>query len=363
MALPLIGHEQIWQKLTSEPPFAALLFVGPSGIGKQRLALELAAYWNCPQPQVCFAQAPSHGHIHSGISDRCSSCRRILKLQHPDVHLWRREEGKLSLGIGEMRDLIASSSSANYEGKLRFDLIDEAHCLTDEAQTSLLKTLEEPGRRQVLVLITDQGQSLLDTVRSRCRLHRFQPLSVERLAQVLGDRGEPADRATLVANLCQGRVGAALRFLEQPQLFAVQEEYLDIFLSLPGSSLWQSLQAAKAMEQLKMAGDEAAGATAFALSRLSAEAQLQLLRLVVRDLLSLGVSDPNSCSNSCSNIVWAHRRSQLQPIAANTSTAQLIALSEKIHQWHQSLVHNVSPRFVLQNLCIGLAQDLCSSSK
>ncbi len=122
-----------------------------------------------------------------------------------------------------MRELIDQSATHNYEAQFRVNIIDEAHTLTEEAQNALLKTLEEPNARQLLVMITQRAESLIPTIRSRCRSHRFQSLPAGLTQQYLEDRAVEPIQAKLLAHLCGGCLGTALdpaqasRCLECPE--------------------------------------------------------------------------------------------------------------------------------------------------
>lgn len=345
---PFVGHEQIWHQLTKSELFPALLFSGPSGIGKKMVALQFAAYLNCQNQQ----EGQSACLPAQATTEMCSSCRRIYGSNHPDVRIWAREEGKLSLGIGEMRELIDQSATHNYEAQYRVNIIDEAHTLTEEAQNALLKTLEEPNARQLLVMITQRAEALIPTIRSRCRSHRFQSLSAGLTQHYLEERGVDPVQAKLLAHLCEGCLGTALDLSQHPSAWNVQEEVFDRLAELPGQNLWASLESAKALEVLKVESDS----SSFASSRLSAEYQLSLVRLWLIDLMRLNQAGPEL-------VVLEHRLNDLAPLAACNKVQAILGLLEKLHLWQQSLQSNVNPRFVWQNLCIGLARELCPASK
>jgi DNA polymerase III subunit delta' len=343
-----LGHQQLWHQLTHTELFPALLFSGAASIGKKMVAVQFAAHLNCQRQSEALPTCKPD----QSVSELCSSCRRIFGSNHPDVRIWGREEGKLSLGIGEMRDLIDQASTHNYEAQFRVNIIDDAHTLTEEAQNALLKTLEEPNARQLLIMVTHKPEALIPTIRSRCRSHRFQPLSAKLTQQHLEHTGVGSVQAKLLAHLCEGCLGAALDLAEHPSAWSVQEEVFDRLAQLPGQSLWGSLESAKSLELLKVESDT----SSFASSRLSAEYQLSLVRLWLIDLMRLNQAGPEL-------VVLEHRLDDLGPLAASNKVQAFLGLLEKLHQWQQSLQSNVNPRFVWQNLCIHLARELCPASK
>jgi DNA polymerase-3 subunit delta' len=96
-------------------------------------------------------------------------------------------------------------------------IVDEAHCLNEHGQNALLKTLEEPPGRSVLILVSSSAALLLRPVRSRCQLVRLDPLPRRPVARVLVARGVPAERAVPLAALADGSPGRALAMEGEPE--------------------------------------------------------------------------------------------------------------------------------------------------
>ena len=100
-----------------------------------------------------------------------------------------------------------------FEARARAFLIDDAHCMTDQAQNALLKSLEEPKATSHVFLVTASPQALLPTIRSRCQVLRFGPLASSVLEKHLREaQGLAAGEARLRAALASGSLGAALGF-------------------------------------------------------------------------------------------------------------------------------------------------------
>ena len=332
----MAGHEAIRLQLTRTEPFAALLMAGPDGLGKNLIAQWYAAWLNCENPPT----SPPW-------NCDCLSCRKVLKGNHPDVQVLRREAGKLTLGVQEVRDFISSLSMRNYQARYRVSIIDEAEKLTDEAQSALLKTLEEPPPGQLLILVCSQEFSLLSTVRSRCRLYRFNPLPARLTESLLEARSIPPERAALFARLAEGRLGYALRLAQNERLWQVQEEALDLFSSLSQGGLWQALEVSRSLEALKV--DDSTEDKGFAGARGGAEFHLNLARLYLRDLMILTCGDGNS------RILLEHRREALEQSARGSDLGKWQKVLQRLEESRQHLESNVNPRFVLQSLCLTMA--------
>jgi DNA polymerase-3 subunit delta' len=214
----LTGHERVKQLLrrmleTRRVP-GALLFSGEEGIGKKLFALELAKALNCRTPQ------DGEG------CGRCSSCVRISKLNypqsddsddwkaiiwtgHPDVGMVMAP--KRMLLVDQMRLVEREANFRPFEGAARVFLVDEAEKLNEPSANALLKVLEEPPRTSHIVLITARPAMLLPTVRSRCQVIRFSPLSSKEIEEHL-TRNKLASGAEvrLRARAGAGSLGRAL---------------------------------------------------------------------------------------------------------------------------------------------------------
>ncbi len=182
---------------------SAYLLSGPEGVGKRRLALEMAKALNCADdgPRPC---------------DRCDSCTQIARRVHPDVHLLVPGGASEQIRIEDIRHLLGRIALRPFRARIQVGLIDGAERLTEEAANSLLKALEEPPQRARFLLITAHLSDCLPTIVSRCQLIRCQPLPLDAVAQVLGERsGCDATRAQALARLSGGRPAHALRLAER----------------------------------------------------------------------------------------------------------------------------------------------------
>lgn len=189
-----------------------LIFGGPAGVGKATTARAMAALFLCERPNKttpCGA---------------CDSCRVLESGNHPDYHVVTKEliryhdkTGKskgIELSIHVIRpEVIDPAGRKAAMGRGKVFVIEQADLMNPQAQNALLKTLEEPAGRTLIVLLTDQPGALLPTIRSRCQLVYFSALCEQFVAKALRGRGiEPkvADRA---AELSRGSLGVALKWI------------------------------------------------------------------------------------------------------------------------------------------------------
>ncbi len=194
----IIGHERqkniLRQALRNQRIAHAYLFEGPDGIGKRLIALALARALLCQD--------------RTGCGD-CTSCRKVDHNNHPDIHLL--DADGLSIKIDQVRALQHELSLKPLEGQYKVCLIDGADHLIPAAANALLKTLEEPQKNTVIILLSNRPESLLDTIRSRCQRLPFQRLPKHHLAEVLANRLDLGETdATILAALSDGSFKKAL---------------------------------------------------------------------------------------------------------------------------------------------------------
>ena len=203
----IAGHSRLLSLLSrviardAMPP--AVLMAGPAGIGKRRTAMAVAQAMNCLQPQ-------SSAEFERDACGECAACKRIARLVHPDVIVIEPGDSG-SIKIEQMRDVIDRSQYRPFEGRRRAVIIDEADAAGADAQSALLKTLEEPPSASVFILVSSMPDALLPTVLSRCPRLRFGPLTPAEVARVLmQDHGYSEQDARAAAADADGSIGRAL---------------------------------------------------------------------------------------------------------------------------------------------------------
>ncbi|HEV2296614.1 MAG TPA: DNA polymerase III subunit delta' [Tepidisphaeraceae bacterium] len=190
-----------------------LIFAGPAGVGKATTARALGAAFLCQQPA---------GPEPCGT---CASCRVFDAGNHPDFHEIVKEHiryhdrtGKskgITLSINVIRpELIEPASRKAVMGRGKVFVIEQADLMNDDAQNAMLKTLEEPAGRTLIILLTDQPGGLLPTIRSRCQLVRFAPLEESLVRRELERRKIDIKTAADAAAIADGSLGLALKWIE-----------------------------------------------------------------------------------------------------------------------------------------------------
>lgn len=250
----VLGHEEIIKHLQNAAAMDKVshsyIFAGEKGSGKKLLAKVFAMTLQCERhgKEPCL---------------QCGSCKKAMSRNHPDI-IYISHEKPNSVGIEDIREqLISDISIKPYAGPYKIYILDEAEKLTAQAQNALLKTIEEPPAYAVILLLVNDGGTLLPTISSRCMTLNFKPVRDEVIKKYLMEELHVPDyQAEVSVAFAQGNVGkakqiataedfdnmmeAAFRILKRGKAMEVYEmvdairelseqkhtvyEYLDLFL-------------------------------------------------------------------------------------------------------------------------------------
>lgn len=180
----------------------AILFSGPSGIGKSLFAKALAA---------CLLQTTKH---------------KIDAELHPDFHSLRPESKSGLHSIDSLRALIDEVHSAPFESSGKVFLIYDAERMQTASANALLKTLEEPNPDTTLILLTEHPNEVIPTIRSRCGFLAFKSISEDEIASFLKEKGHEEKWA----KMAQGSIGKALELATKPSL---EKELITVLAERP----------------------------------------------------------------------------------------------------------------------------------
>lgn len=209
----VFGHalaKRIFQShLASGEVAGAYLLIGPEGIGKRRLAIEMAKALNCVSSQA-------------RPCDRCPFCMQLARGVHPDLHLLIPGGASDQIKIDEVRQLLGRVALRPFSARTQVAIIDGAQRLTEEAANSLLKTLEEPSASTRFFLTTARLSDCLPTIVSRCQLIRCQPLAAEFVRRILIETQDCDPKvAEAVSRLAGGSVSAATDLAQRWNVYQV----------------------------------------------------------------------------------------------------------------------------------------------
>ncbi len=221
MSWQIYGHNQavgMLQEYTKPEKLRhAYLLTGPKGVGKRTLALTFIKALNCKQP-------PAPG-VPCGV---CTTCQQIDRMAYSDLSILEPIEGHKDIRIEQVRELLRTINLAPFQSPYRVALFLGFQQITLSAANALLKTLEEPPPKALIILTADAQENLLPTIVSRCEVIRLRPLPVAQVEAILiNDKKLPPADARLLAHITSGRIGAALRLYEDDQALKARAQLLD----------------------------------------------------------------------------------------------------------------------------------------
>ncbi|HEX3891583.1 MAG TPA: DNA polymerase III subunit delta' [Terracidiphilus sp.] len=245
----------------------SLILAGPKGAGKYTLSLMLARAMNCLNPRESDGLPDFCGVCHNcerigesaNLEERVAEAvaareemrdvdkreTRIFVQTHPDVVVVPPDPPQLMIKLGQIRKVIhAAYYRPPVEARRAFTIFTSS-AFMKEAANSLLKLLEEPPAHTSLILLTENPQELLPTIRSRSVVYRLGALPAAELEAVIAKRRtelKPAERA-LVARLAEGAVGRAVSLDLETYLAARQDALIVLRTALKEPDYSQLFQA------------------------------------------------------------------------------------------------------------------------
>ncbi len=159
--------------------------------------------------------------------DHCRSCLQADNHTHPDI-IYVTHEKSSGIRVDDIRkQVISKAPETPYAGPYKIFIIDEAEKMNDNAQNALLKNMEEPPSFVVILLLAENEESLLLTIRSRVMTLRLQPVSYSQIRDVLIEKnGVSEETASLAAVFSDGAVGQALSLAESEDFQDLRETAL-----------------------------------------------------------------------------------------------------------------------------------------
>lgn len=258
---------------------------------------------------------------------------------HPDYFFVERERdpktGKPRAGIGieQVHALTGRSALGAMMNGWKVCVLDGAHLLNKESANALLKTLEEPHEKTMLLLTASGAEQVMETIVSRCQVIRLQRVPAADIAAALVARGVSPDKADLYARLADGRPGAALAYAKEPgalsDMFALRED----ILAMPAAAIADRFASVERAVPPKLPFLDAVD---------RARGWLDLAAELLRDamLLRLGQDD---------RIVHVDVRDRLAAWAEGADPAAALAVLETSRRLIEA---NVAPRAALERVTL-----------
>ena len=296
----------------------AYLLQGGRGTGKKALATLLAKTLLCPNTQ--------------GVEpcQTCNVCKRITSRNHPDVH-WVEPDGR-SIKIDQVQHLQKEFTYSGLESNRKVYVVTHADTLTLNAANRILKFLEEPSQQTTAIMLTENIQSIIPTIRSRCQIIDLQPLNKKDFQNKLMAHNVSESNAKLISALTHDFDDALA--LNEDAWFAqarkVMLQLIDRYVTQSADSIlfihqyW--LPHFKELEQQKLG--------------------LDLLLLAFRDVLYEHMDHREAI------VVYTVGSDALEKVSLSFSQARLIQILPMILEAKSKLQRNVNPTLVMEQLTL-----------
>ncbi len=301
----------------------AYIINGERGMGKKMLAEAFV--------QTMFCEKGG-----SDACEECSECGKISRKNHPDVIYIRPSEDKKTVGINDIREQLVSDIYIRpYSGDIKVYIIEDADLLNTSCQNAILKTIEEPPEYARLLLLTENAQRLLPTIRSRCIELDLRPVTGDddRIMSLIMDEYElPEYVAASILQFSQGNIGRALSLASGDSF----KSMLDMVFHL--------VSHIDSMHAYEIAGE------ADKLKKKAADKELDLLEYL--DLLLLWYRDVLLYKSTADtgHLYFSDRLREIMRESSIYSYEDLRAFIEKIENTGQLLNANIAPDLALSLL-------------
>ncbi len=331
----IIGQDRILRTLTrlltrGTLPHA-LLFIGIEGVGKKTAATAVVMACNCIRTGRGTGGDKGLPEPVSMACGECAACRKISAGSHPDLRQLAPDGGMIK--IDQIRELCGFLNMKPHEARTRAVIIADAQTMNPSAANALLKMLEEPPPRTVLILTAVQAADVLPTVVSRCRQFHFAPIPRQDLAALLvRNLGLKPAEADVTAALAGGSVTRAMAIQSGHGLR--RRAWLIAQLSgLPRQTPLELLALAEklARERPELGGD------------------LDLVATWLRD-----VAIARQCPEK---LIHANVQGPLQDAAIDVQDAAMGDAINALQEAVRRLRANANPRLTLETLFINLADS------
>ncbi len=243
----ILGREEMTKHLREaivrEKVSHAYIFSGEPGTGKKTVAKVFA------QTLLCEGIDKHMHKIGDAVQEKayacgvCDSCKKALAGTNPDIIFIGKEKGKSNISVDDIRGKVVEDAAVKpYKGRYKIYIIKEAQEMSIEAQSALLKTLEEPPEYVVIMLLVSSPDMLLHTIRSRAEQIEVPVLSDEIVEKFLREALEDDDTVTdddiqFAVTFAEGKIGRGMACFQNPHFKALKDDVLNVVLNIKNMSI------------------------------------------------------------------------------------------------------------------------------
>ena len=240
----VVGHRDIIQymrdAIEQDKVSHAYILNGQRGSGKKLLAKLFAMALQC----------------ESGKSEPCGECRSCIQTNNgnqPDI-ITVRHETPSSISVDDVRQQINGDIMIKpYSSPYKIYIVPEADLMTVQAQNAILKTIEEPPEYAIIFLLTENADSLLPTIRSRCVMLKLRNIKDKLVKKYLMEQMQIPDyQAELCAAFAQGNIGRAIMLAKSEHFNEIKEEAIQLLKYIDEMELSEIVSAIKEINKYKL---------------------------------------------------------------------------------------------------------------
>ena len=308
----------------------AFLLDGPRGSGKMTFATEIAAAHNCENRSNESIPLPC---------GRCNNCKRIYAGNFPDVKILARPKDKASIGVEAVKDFREDMFLSSTESDYKIYIIKDAQSMTVESQNALLKVLEEPPRGVIIILLAEECDKILTTIKSRVQYISMSRFDEHTLRSHLLNKNEDAKRMSIeepdklagILISADGRLGEAERLTDKKlseENNAARKDVMAIISVISTRSFFSDIYSAVSL-----------------LPQKRQELLLSLERIIsaLRDLIVL-----KECKSA--RTLFFTNRDEALKIAKDISIRRMLTIYDAVNEAHELCSKNANVTNVLTNL-------------
>jgi len=220
----------------------AYIFEGERGCGSFSAAQLFANTLVCGKKEV----APC---------GNCTSCILAKAGNHPDISIITKQADKKNIVVEQVRELLKDSAKKPYEDAKKVYIIAYGDEMNEQAQNAFLKLLEEPPEYAVFVILAENIDSLLPTVRSRCEIIKFPPVSEEKIRDILEKSYPDIKNADFLAHFARGNLEKAKKLAKDEGFMPLRSGAVDVLPKILSKDMGQSYDCAEFAELNKEDAD------------------------------------------------------------------------------------------------------------